>query len=163
MKTFNKILICSTIISVAFFSCSKKSDTSPSGSSSSSWTIANTTYNSSTTVFTNNELLGIDQKISSDPDIGIQFNSRPVAGNYTLVNQYNATVGNNQCSILSSNTTGSPTYVSTNGGTVAVTVSNGKISASFKNIAVGTLSTTNNNGTFNFTSTGTCSGTLTEQ
>jgi len=161
MKTFKKILSFSIIVSVAFFSCGKKSDVSPSGSTSSSWTIAGNNYNSTTTVFTNNELLGVDQKVSTEPNIGIQFNATPAAGTYTIVNQYNATVGNGQCSILES--IGNTVYVSDNGGTVTVTVSNGKITASFKNIAMGILSAVNNNGTFEFVSAGTSTGTLTEQ
>ncbi len=161
MTTPFKFLFPSFALFIAIAGCSKSGGSS-SGSKSSTWTVADTTYTSSSTSFTNNELLGIDSKVSPAPQIGIQFADTPAAGSYTVVNQYNTSVGTNQCSILE--TKGSGTlFVSTGGGSVTVTVSKGKITASFKNIEMGVLSGITNNGVFTFTDAGSSSGTLAEQ
>jgi hypothetical protein len=128
MKKIIKIMAMAVLFAITLTGCSKKNDASPN-SSSSSWTSGGTTYAAATTVFTNNTLLAI-AKSNSQVTIGILFNSRPAAGAYSVVSN---NIGNSQCTIQTTGA-GNNAALSQGGGTVTVTISDGKIHAAFSAI-----------------------------
>jgi hypothetical protein len=165
MKTSLKTLSLITILAVSIFGCSKKSTIVPDTNTPSTWTISGNTYKGTTTAFTNNELLSVDGNDNTQPDIGIQFSTRPTAnGTYTVVDQLSTTIGANQCSIETSNGSGSGTLFSYNGGTVTITINNGKITAAYTAVDMGSNTGFNTNtGMFTFADAGTTTGKIIEQ
>jgi len=162
MKTFSKTLILVLILSVTMFGCGKKSDSISNSSTSASFTFGGTTFKATSSFFTNNEFITQGSSNSSATTITTQFVSRPAAGNYTVVNNltYGGNLAANQCfiNVLDAN---SNIYYSYKGGTVTVTVNNGKLTAKFSGIAMAS-SSSDNNGNLTFIDAGTASGTLTE-
>jgi hypothetical protein len=146
MKTTIKILAMATMFAIALTGCSKKNDASPS---SSSWTSGGTTYAAATTVFTNNTLLAI-AKSKSQITIGILFNSRPAAGTYTVASD---NISSSQCAIQTTGA-GNNAALSQGGGKVTITISGGKIHATFSAVPMVDITSQ---------PAGTISGDLTEQ
>ena len=143
--------------------CSKKSENSIQPVTSTTWTISGSTYKGSYTSFTQGELLSMDNDIITLPQIYILFNNEtPAAGNYTVVNTLTVnSLSAGQC-YLETNDSGHNMLYS-NGGSVKVTLNNGKVTASFNNVPMVTQTGIDGSGNPTFTSSGTTSGTLIQQ
>ncbi len=159
MKTLIKTFSLAILVSITLFSCSK-SGSSVTPAASSSWTIAGSTYKGSYTYISSNGLLSKDGNVTGDPIILIQFNTAPVAGSYTVTTPAANSGASNEC-YFSAQTADGTNLFSSNGGTVTVTVSGGKVTASFNAIPVGTIGAGNNGVTY--TTTGTTTGKLVQQ
>jgi hypothetical protein len=164
MKTQIKTLTLLIFMAATLFSCSKKSDNGTQPLTATNWTFGGTTYKGTYTGITNNDLIANDNAITTFPNIEMQFGSTPTAGTYTVINNLtdNGTIGSTQCYINMSDGNGDYEYYSYNGGTVTVTINNGKVTASFNNIGMATSGFDNNNNLV-FTPTGKVSGTLIQQ
>lgn len=155
IKLFMFILL---ITSLSLFSTScKKSDPNSGIAASSQWSFDGGTYKPIQTLsaiaFNQQALYGIGP---GQPGIYIYFGTNTQkAGVYNVVNGPSVNLTYNQC-VISIITTNQLSFYSLGspGGTVTVTVSGGKMTASFNNITVANIQ---NNV---ITSTGTVSGTL---
>lgn len=135
-----KIYLFSAVAFIAlitFFSC-KKSNSSSSAPTvtTSQWMYNNITYKADTSFFVNN---GEGYTLESDIDdtagnvAEIIFPVQPKSSaNFSVVGP-TASPTDTQCQIAFGNN--NDTYISKGGGTVAITIANGKITAVFSNIA----------------------------
>jgi hypothetical protein len=133
-----KLLLLFTVMALfEFVSCSKKN----AGSNSTTWTYNNNSYTTTTAGYDSSGLLGsLGAQDAAGNGIGVVFNAHPKEnGTYILSNGYLG-VGypTNYCtlSVISNN---APIYISIGkpGDVVNVTISNGKLHASFSNISIG--------------------------
>ena len=145
-KTKSEVLAMATMLAVITNGNSRNHDVSLS---SSKWNANGTNYTAVTTLFTNNTLLAI-AKTNSEITIGILFNSRPTAGIYNVVNN---NIGSGQC-IIQATGTGNNVSLSQGGGKLTVTITDGKIYATFSAVPMVDIITQ---------SAGTISGDLIEQ
>lgn len=126
----------------------------------SHWTINNQSYTATSTGFlstTAHPLVAYDTTSNPRAQLQVLFGRTPTAnGTFTVVNPFAATMDSVQCAIGFLTGSGSSlaiSSISTGGGTVTVTMSNGKVIATFNNVSMST-------GPSSFT---TLSGTLIQQ
>ena len=124
------------MVLLIFASCSKKN----AGSDSTTWTFNGNTYNTTSSGYDSAGLSGLlDAQDAAGNGISIGFNSHPrVNGTYILTkNGLGSGFPASNCS-LSVFGNNSPNYISTGkpGDVVNVTISNGKLHATFSNITI---------------------------
>jgi hypothetical protein len=125
----------------------------------SRWTINNQSYTATSTGFitgTTHPLIAYDTASNPQAQLQIMFGHTPASnGTYTVVSPFSTTIDSVQCAIgFLTGQTSSPTISAiSQGGTVSVTISNGKVIATFNHVSMETASS-------NFT---TLTGTLIQQ
>jgi major membrane immunogen (membrane-anchored lipoprotein) len=130
--------IVALIALITIFSCKKSNNNStPPTVTSSQWTYNNITYKGDTTFFIDdgggNYILQSYINDTASHTAAVYFGTKPTkSGTFTVVDD-NTNPTATQCSIYYG--TLSEEYESTGGGTVTITIANGKITAVFSNIA----------------------------
>jgi hypothetical protein len=140
MKTFS-LLTLSLIISLTFFSCKKSDPGSASTTQNlSTWTINGTAYSGDSS-YVEYQNIGSYNKNSYATATGytyisLSFANVPAAGTYTVIAGSNIPTGNTQVALEAG--VGNNDYLSTGatGDKITVTISGGKVVASFSNISV---------------------------
>jgi hypothetical protein len=126
MKSIPLLILCV----IAFCGCSKSTTTS----SSSHWTYNEDSFTGTSTTLVDSSLNS--SASSGDYLLDIKYGEVPVSGVYTVVFP-SGTLTSKECTITAGFnlfTPGGMMYYSSSGGSVTVTGSNGKISATFNNI-----------------------------
>jgi hypothetical protein len=122
----------------AFSSCSK----SNSGPDATTWTFNGNTYKTTNSGYDSSTLLGaLYGQDTAGNGIGITFNAHPNEnGTYIITNGFlGAGYPTNKCGLsVTGNNSPIPIYISTGkpGDVVNVTISNGKLRATFSNISI---------------------------
>ncbi len=164
MKIKTEHFTFAVIFALSLYGCSKKgNDAVKPVPTISTWTIPGNTYTATVTDFSENKLYSYDGDDITLPNITIQFGTTPSAGTYDVVNPVAGEIFPAQCSIKTSESLNTSTLYSASGGTVKVTVVNGKITANYSNVVLSRVTSQSVNTGYTFAAAGSSSGTIIQQ
>ncbi len=153
-------IIC--ILTTIFWGCKKSKQEQKQPQNVSAWNFAGKTYTGDIRIFDDNTLLSEHQSnTSNNPDrIFIRFGSLPVSGSFYTVTDTPFFKENQKsmCQITFITSDGLEDFDSTGGGLINVSIAGNQITASFENIALGTIAGSSSDGTRRYTPAGTITG-----
>ena len=119
------------ILALVLMTACQKDDTS--NAPVSTWTVGNTTYTSTNPAsFSSGTISAMDNNLNSD--IEITFPSRPTMNGSYPVTELDSSLNGSSICVVNINTPSVSNYKGTGSEMVAVSLNNGKVTASFSNM-----------------------------
>ncbi len=161
MKYF--IHLASILFLLVFMNgCNKSKSSLTLPKSNWTWSLSNSHFIGNSTTYADLTLQSVDDPYSPQIWLMINFSTKPDSNSYAVLDYPPFNNATPSCDVeFYSN--GQLQCESTGGGTVNVTITNGKITATFSNIPMGVITGSNSNGMRFFNPDGTVSGEIIEQ